>query len=311
MLIPIFRLFQTAQGYGYLESIPTFYGLIWCNPNTIHMIKQQILGKVTRGGTKTNAYLLSTCFESLIRLLSGQIRASIKLSSKVTRVQRTSHGVQVRVNNQEENYDLLVVACPPTALQGILDFTPEEHELFRDLDEGFRFASYLIECEVPSPRKGIITYPSALQPHKSTVVMTLRHSKHFFPENSNPSKLFVSYCYDLPIHSSTAAWEEACLHALQQALPEGRFVIHAKGPTTGNESLYFPHFNANGILEGAPWKLLELQGKNQTLFIGGSSIFESINAIIDYNDLLISNGTIQKWLKNPVSSTGSKRSHPL
>ena len=31
-LAPFFSFAHTAQGYGYVESIPAFYGLLWLSP---------------------------------------------------------------------------------------------------------------------------------------------------------------------------------------------------------------------------------------------------------------------------------------
>ena len=44
-LIPVMRLFQTAQGYGYIEHVPAYYGLLWNNPDTMKIIVEQMTGR--------------------------------------------------------------------------------------------------------------------------------------------------------------------------------------------------------------------------------------------------------------------------
>lgn len=50
---------------------------------------------------------------------------------------------------------------------------------------------------------------------------------------------------------------------------------------------YFPHFPQQAVQNGAPWKLMELQGKHGMLFAGSSCCFESVLDVMAYNELLI------------------------
>ena len=46
---------------------------------------------------------------------------------------------------------------------------------------------------------------------------------------------------------------------------------------------YFPRFKQEGIQNGLPWDLIDLQGERRTLWLGGSACFESVLDITAYN----------------------------
>jgi hypothetical protein len=49
---------------------------------------------------------------------------------------------------------------------------------------------------------------------------------------------------------------------------------------------YFWHFPQDAINDGVPWKLLEMQGEQRTIWAGSSACFESVLDVVKYNDLL-------------------------
>ena len=50
---------------------------------------------------------------------------------------------------------------------------------------------------------------------------------------------------------------------------------------------YFQHFDRTGLALQAPWNVLELQGRNRTLFVHASNYFESVLDIVNYNNMLV------------------------
>jgi len=57
---------------------------------------------------------------------------------------------------------------------------------------------------------------------------------------------------------------------------------------------YFYHFNQEEILQGYPWKILEMQAKNRTLYAGASTCFESVNDVLNYNLMLLNRFAVPK-----------------
>lgn len=50
---------------------------------------------------------------------------------------------------------------------------------------------------------------------------------------------------------------------------------------------YYTHFEREGLTKGLLWKILDLQGKNNTLFVHASTNFESVLDIVNYNHMLL------------------------
>ncbi len=51
--------------------------------------------------------------------------------------------------------------------------------------------------------------------------------------------------------------------------------------------VYFQRYDRQGLKKLLPWKLLELQGRNRTLFVHASTFFESVLDIMNYNNMLV------------------------
>lgn len=50
---------------------------------------------------------------------------------------------------------------------------------------------------------------------------------------------------------------------------------------------YFSRYTQENINAGYPWKIMDFQGENNTYYIGSSVCFESVNAVVSYNNTLI------------------------
>ena len=55
---------------------------------------------------------------------------------------------------------------------------------------------------------------------------------------------------------------------------------------------YFPRFSNHDLEEGMLWRILEMQGKYGTWYIGSSVSFESVKSVIEYNKLLLKHFTL-------------------
>jgi len=52
---------------------------------------------------------------------------------------------------------------------------------------------------------------------------------------------------------------------------------------------YFPRWNVEAAAQGKHWDLYDFQGTDNVWIIGGGAVFENLNSIMEYNQLLISN----------------------
>ena len=79
-------------------------------------------------------------------------------------------------------------------------------------------------------------------------------------------------------------------HKLMESLTE----LHASSVNVGFMKTwrYFPRFSGRDLEEGMLWRILEMQGKYGTWYIGSSVSFESVKSVVEYNKLLLKHYTI-------------------
>ena len=58
-------------------------------------------------------------------------------------------------------------------------------------------------------------------------------------------------------------------------------ILHEKAWT------YYTHYEAKGLLDGNLWKILDIQGENNTFFVHASTNFESVLDIVNYNHMIL------------------------
>ena len=58
-------------------------------------------------------------------------------------------------------------------------------------------------------------------------------------------------------------------------------IIHEKAWT------YYTHYEEKGLLDGYLWRILDIQGNSNTLFVHASTNFESVLDIVNYNHMLL------------------------
>jgi len=101
---------------------------------------------------------------------------------------------------------------------------------------------------------------------------------------SDGSELRVAYQYmDRPLETGDAS---KLLNVLEENLKSyaGEEHVDVKVQKAWP---YFPRFDAKGLSEGLPWKILELQGQRNTIFTGSSVCFESALDCVAYNLMLL------------------------
>ncbi len=290
-LIPVMRLFQSAQGYGYLEEVPAFYGLLWNNPDTMKIVIEQLTGRGRRAG----ADLTKAGMQSLLTEMVAKARIDVRLHQEVVRIERGAvHRVRTRDRRTgdvlEHDFDLLFVACHArTALDWFVRPTPRERELF-GTQQSHQMTTTLQRGRQPS-RNGIDSWLHHVTPGNDHRVMTQRLSKFFLdPEgyaSQDPSEADLRVVFQYGAAPTT-----------EQGIAE-RYDVHygstAFGvPVEDHQVLdrrfwegYFPHWDDEGVQAGKPWDVLAMQGVDRTYWIGASACFESLRDIVNYNLLIV------------------------
>lgn len=190
---------------------------------------------------------------------------------------------------QKKSFDLLIVACDPRSLP--LDRTKDEDTIFKSLTN-FTFHTYALRVKVPAakPEYGIILKPPNDLHDMDGKVYGFRNetAKQFTLEAANAMEenLVVAYrLWSQPLVDAPPDQDESDLRDRLRRTdwwPFGEdFEILGRFATP-----YFNHFPVEGVEKGLPWTFLDLQGRNATIYVHGSTCFESVLTCWQYLDLL-------------------------
>jgi hypothetical protein len=101
-----------------------------------------------------------------------------------------------------------------------------------------------------------------------------------YDRNAYQSPFLSAPCYPILTPHDTFLANFFDVHTLRKRIST------VERPSPVQPWYYFPHFPQAAIQAGAPWKLLELQGKHGMFFVGSSCCFESVLDVMAYNDLI-------------------------
>ena len=118
-LSPFFKLSQTVQGFGYLDEIAAFYGLMWNTPRlmAVHIVKNG----------RHRVFLLKEGFQKVWETIQEKENFKIKFNTKLESIQRYSDRVELHSNHGRETCGWLVWTPPVGTLLETLD-TPTLRE---------------------------------------------------------------------------------------------------------------------------------------------------------------------------------------
>lgn len=193
--------------------------------------------------------------------------------------------------------DLLAVACDPRNLSGICDYTATETAVFDQLTN-FTFHTTLVRVQVPNPapQYGIILAPTEITAMAGHVSGYRNETaKQFSLETANSMTENLVTVYQLQGPANPPMTEAEFLANLEQTLstldwwpyPDYEIVTDSTGAPVDLRTPYFDHFDNTGLRGGGPWNYLDLQGKNNTVFVHGSTCFESVLQCWQYGGMLL------------------------
>ncbi len=202
----------------------------------------------------------------------------------------------------EADCDLLVVACDPRGLSDIGNFSSEEKAIFDDL-KNYTFHTTLVKVPVPSDaadkvKFGVILKPEAID-HMDGTVSGYRNesAKQFSLETANGMSENLVTVYQIQGPVATPWTNEQFLQNLKDTLqtldwwPYDSFEICTddQGTEIALTTPYFDHFENEGLTSHMPWKYLGVQGTGNTLYVHGSTCFESVLQCWQFGGLLLDN----------------------
>jgi len=285
---------QTAQGYGFIDSIPAFYGLWWLDSELIRGYERMGLG-----GPKIPT-ILTGGFSSLWRNVYYQNKLNVEFNVKITAIRRNTDGKLPRIqidytqngHDLKNDYDWLFVAAPWKDIVPLFtNPTPFELEVAQALNP-LTIITHLIDASdsnnYAKDDEAVLTWPSALVESSQGHVYTVRNTAKAIMDRTYvnlPKGRFSYVTYQLWNRTLSTKEQEESTSTMKEDLTKygmSNFDVIAARPRA-----YFYHFGLEAIsVKQYPWKILEYQGNLSTIFIGASVSFESMNDVINYNLML-------------------------
>ena len=124
-LASLFKLLHTFSGYGYLDEVAAFYGLLW---NTPRLLASQLI----RSGDHHNIFILRKGFYNVWLALQRKEKFNIKFNTTLERISRYPDHLELQSNHGVEVCDWLVWTPPIQSLLNTLETpTYKENKLLK------------------------------------------------------------------------------------------------------------------------------------------------------------------------------------
>jgi len=282
-----FTFFLGLMGYGYLEDIPCYYGLIYVTPDqTNRMLTLDYHWNCVQQGFRAiwNGLVEGDHINVLLRAKCTNIQRNLQDKNAPIRVEYELNG-----SPQVIEGDFVMLACPlnDAADWMLQDATPEEKELFKPLSYVGCITTLVETTTVPKIEPMAYGLPENLSPDKPGFVFAIWDPLRTLYPNITPPKdknLVVVYQYYLKYDPNNAEpAKQILVDYLQNEMKwENVKIISQYVP------MYFPHFTHQEIAEKEyPWKIVDMQGKYKTWYISAAAAFETSEAVIRNNIWLV------------------------
>lgn len=294
----IFIITYTGLGYGQLDEVSALYGLLWNTP----ILLLSVINPEDQG-----IYLLKDGFQGLwqeivnrknIRVIFNAEITSIKRRGKVSiRYTRRIDGMSEK--ERLDTFDFLILAVNMKEMfssDTIKDPSTEELRIFRKLVLSY-FTVTVVESEYgyrgASPVSSFLYSITSKNDHevytavnKYGIVLNLLNENYTsgnFPGNVFNESLETVIYYQPGKTKPT-------VNTLNEKLEDHSDIYYANKTFTVLKRItwvYSPKFTLRDMTSGILWDILDIQGYQNTWYIGSSVCFESAKSVVEYNKLLL------------------------
>eukprot|EP00123_Amoebidium_parasiticum_P014945 comp22715_c0_seq1/m.35275 comp22715_c0_seq1/g.35275 ORF comp22715_c0_seq1/g.35275 comp22715_c0_seq1/m.35275 type:complete len:546 (-) comp22715_c0_seq1:611-2248(-) len=279
-LVPLLAIAQSANGYGFLEEVPLYYGFIWSTPS--------IFKGLIENKADTAISMILEGFEELFRRMSRGM--DVVLNAKITNIRRTSKRVYVDYSTPQggtkrETFDYLMLAARFPETLDFLDERPDEADIFNRLKSSKIYTRMVSASGLP---KGYIQqYVNFLRESpqdKAGVYYLRRELGLLYPNLTETPDIYVTgqqVGFRFRDKVTEADVDKQMIDDLTSYGGKDIKILDRLSPD------YFARFSNDDIRQGMPWKLYDLQGKYRTWYVGSFASFESVADIVDYHYRLL------------------------
>jgi hypothetical protein len=293
-LMPVFLCAFTVQGHGYLDEVSAIYGLIWNTPKFVVNILLRILKQDKH---PYSAYTLKQGFEKVWTTVVKEEGLKVTFNVDIVGISRSTNGTHLDIwrNSRIETETCgFLIWTPPMAdlLRVLRDPSFEEQRLFSTLQPEY-FTASLIDT-----RNGVRHSPYTSYMEQWTtrpehgVLVDIDFSGLLTPGIRTPEGVAgYNNLEGLQTRSTlqigkTKSSEEELKAILKEHYMNG---FDAKTMEILNMKTwtYFPRWSPEDASNGSHWDVFNMQGVHGMWYAGSSVIFESVPAVMEYNELLL------------------------
>ncbi|KJC46364.1 hypothetical protein UP09_13070 [Bradyrhizobium sp. LTSP885] len=324
-LSPILAYGQTAQGYGSIEDTPAFWAMCWITPALLDGYFSLLPDALPKKSMFKQGW--ESVWDTIVKVDKPDIRYNTEIES----IERPEDGKLIVIAGVEgsgeravrfrREFDYLVVAAPlvnpdPDGTVVPLDLRAAERTLLGgDHTSSSQFRTVLFKLNQPKP----YLY-SHLELDADRILGPAVGQGEVFASRDSYLALHPEFC-TFEAHQSDPVRGQVREQMAYQWVANDRhlpledvdrkfheWAVDQFGAQANYEVLqhktwtYFQRFDRIGLAAKAPWNVLELQGRNRTLFVHASNYFESVLDIVNYNNMLVDglSGKLNGW-QHPAS----------
>ena len=309
VLVPLLQRTITGQGYGYVNEIGALYGLMLNTPQHLLSFGLQAL-KINQ--YPYELYILKKGFENIWNKLVEKEHFDIKYNVDISLVLRDSRNRITLLykdqyqNRLSEDCDFLIWTPPMPELMKVLSNpTLQERKLFNTLSY-YIFMSTIFKETGTVRNTPYVVYQQSLEDGQNNVtsgeVMTdidIYGELNYCDANDDGTlprgcqKTKIEYdqertprilsCLELRRNKTDEASHR---ETVRKHYVNGFHATDIQFIET-KEWEYFYKWSPEELEKGSHWKVFNIQGKHGIWYAGASVSFESVNQVMEYNNLLI------------------------
>ncbi|MCG8442082.1 MAG: FAD-dependent oxidoreductase [Caulobacterales bacterium] len=250
----------TTMGYGFLNEVSAYQGLVWTTPG---LIATGVLGqlKLPVGGWQR-------FWERLAEPLD------VRLASPVCMLDRREDGVVVATPHGEERFDQVLVTTPIDELERMCRLTEDERVVAEAVRWG-RFASTLCRVDDWYENVDVQSFSASLQPGAERGRLVSSRRSKLPSLKTKRSGVYVCYQY-------------AGDHAPGELIDRLRADLSDLGATyraTIFQKIwkFFPRYEPAALGEGLLSRMRAMQGRERTWYSGATFSHEAVSNIVAFN----------------------------
>ena len=291
-LMALSSLFQfpiTIMGYGKLEDIATPYALRYMSLRTFFpMIFGSLCFVRWTIGSWPRRFTLG--FQRLWERVSWS--TNVRLNVNITHIERGEKITiqfeypgqdlnEIKIFNDQKTYDYLILACPLTPdVLGRLGLTLSKDE--ETISQGISYNPY---CMTTFWVNGIPKMKNPIAPILPIPERGIPWAVARQFQNTKERAMFTQF-YTRPAEGQS---DQDVIGKVKKLidLVEGRIEEREPRWHTFDKFTYFQHFSAEQIEQGIYRLFAQMQGQNNTFYVGGATDFELVEPIVQHSKYLV------------------------